>query len=107
MEVNTLVRHKKLKTAGIGCIAKVLSKTVTVNWGTYEVTVCKPSELQVIDTSKCPTIPWSIVRTKIVTQQGPDKVIIGNELMEYVGIGWTSQRVVTEADLKKYPRVVN
>jgi hypothetical protein len=32
--------------------------------------------------------------------------IVGNELKEFVGIGWITIRVATEDDLKQYPRVI-
>ena len=103
---NTLVRHKKLKTLGIGYIAKKKWKSYEVNWGTDDVKLCKQESLELVDVSKCNTVSWNVVRNKIITQQGPDIVIVGNELKEYVGIGWVTLRAITEDDLKKYPRAV-
>lgn len=38
--VNTLVRHKKLTTLGIGCISKVHPKHYTVNWELNDSNKC-------------------------------------------------------------------
>jgi hypothetical protein len=43
----------------------------------------------------------------IEKQGDPLTIIIGNELKQYVGIGWVSQRVITMDDLKRYPRLVD
>lgn len=109
MDTNTLVRHKKLKTLGIGCVAKVLSKSLKVNFGTEDVMTCKPEMLEPVDVSKSKTMTFSEFQRKNIAdswQGGQVRVIIGNELKEYVGIGWITQGVVTENDLEKYPRIV-
>jgi len=108
MEVNTLVRHKKLSTLGIGCISKKLSKHVYVNWGTHDVNKHSPSVLEVVDTSMCDTISFQKLKSMTITNINViPRVIIGNEVKEYVGIGWVSVKVVQESDLTKYPRVVD
>lgn len=110
MEVNTLVKHKKLKSLGIGCISKVLKNQVAVNWGTEDNSKHKESVLEIVDTSKCKTMPFHKWRNKNICNSWPSgqvRMIIGNEVKEYVGIGWISQGVVTEADLKKYTRVID
>lgn len=107
METNTLVRHKTLKTLGIGCVAKVMSKKAKVNFGLEDVLTCSQTALIPIDTSKCKTVTFLEFKNRILSDKSTlNNVIVGNELKEYVGIGWVTLRVVTEDDLKKYPRVV-
>lgn len=107
METNTLVRHKKLSTLGIGCVSKVLSKSVIVNFGTEDVKTCKIEQLVLIDVSKCKTIDFSEYRTRILKDNSTlNDVIVGNELKHYVGIGWTTTRAITIDDLNKYPIVI-
>ena len=106
MEVNTLVKHKKLNL-GIGCISRVLKNSVKVNFGETSIKTCKAELLEKIDTSKCQTIDWDIIRRKIFLKEDdiPD-IIIGNELKQWVGFGFVTKRVITLADLKNYQRVV-
>lgn len=107
ISVNTLVRHKKLKSLNIGCVSKLMKSTVMVNWGLDDCSKHKPEELEVVDTSKCKTVTMHEFASRILNDKSClDDVIIGNEVKHYVGIGWVSHGVVTEADLKKYPRVV-
>jgi len=108
MEINTLVRHKKLKTLGIGCVSKVLKSSLKVNWGLNDVGTHKENALEVIDTSACKNISFHDLRSMTIcnSKNIPDYVIIGNELKQWVGIGWVTQRVVTLEDLKKYARVI-
>jgi len=109
METNTLVRHKKLKSLGIGCVSKIMSKSLKVNFGTEDVMNCKAEMLVPVDVSKSKTITFSEFQRKTATNSwssGKVQVIIGNEVKEYVGIGWISVRVVTDDDLRKYPRIV-
>ena len=105
--VNTLVTHKKLKSLGIGCIAKELSKSYRVNFGTEDVLTCKKTAVEVVDTSACKTVTFNEFRNRILSDKSTlDYVIVGNVVKHYVGIGWLTVGVVKEADLKKYPRVV-
>lgn len=105
--VNTLVTHKKLKSLGIGCIAKELSKTYKVNFGTTDVFTCGKTSVEIVDTSKCSTISFYEFNTRILRDNSNlNRAIVGNELKEYVGIGWITLRVVTTDDLKLYPRVI-
>lgn len=107
MEVNTLVRHKKLSNLGIGCVSKVLTKSIRVNFGTDDVKTCKIDQLELIDVSKCKTVDFREFTTRTLRDNGTlNYVIVGNELMHYVGIGWITTRVVTIDDLKIYPRAV-
>lgn len=106
METNTLVKHKKLNL-GIGCISKVLSKSVRVNFGLEDTKTCKPEQLVLIDVSNCKTVTLREFQSRILNDKSTlNDVIIGNEVKLYVGIGWTTQRVVTLEDLKKLPRVI-
>lgn len=105
--VNTLVTHKKLKSLGIGCIAKELSKSYKVNFGTEDVLTCSKTAVEIVDTSKCKTVDFNEFRNRILKDNSTlDRAIVGNELKEYVGIGWITLRVVTMDDLTKYPRVI-
>ncbi len=110
MKTNILVTHKKLKTLGIGCVSKIISdKKVKVNFGLEDVMTCIVTAIEQVDTSKCKTMDFKTWQAKSMCnsfKSGEVRVIIGNELKEYVGIGWTTQRVVTIEDLKKYPRVI-
>ncbi len=109
METNTLVTHKKLGSLGIGCVSKIMSKKVKVNFGTDDTMTCDPKQLNVIDTTKCKTVSLRKFQSRILMSDKNntiDTVILGNELKHFVGIGWTTQGVVTMDDLKKYPRVI-
>lgn len=109
METNTLVTHKKRSSLGIGCISKVMKNSLKVNFGTQDTVTCNPTMLNVIDTSDCKTMSFAEFNSKSITngfKSGNVRVIIGNELKEYVGIGWITIRVVTYDDLKKYERVI-
>lgn len=110
METNTLVRHKQLRSAGIGCVAKVLTNKVKVNFGTDDVMTCSPKMLIPVDTSKCKTVTLREYQSRILMTEKKSKlndVIVGNELRHFVGIGWITTRVVTEEDLMQYPRVTS
>jgi hypothetical protein len=105
--INTLVTHKKLKSLGIGCIAKELSKSYKVNFGLTDRLTCKKTAVEPIDTSSCKTVSYREFRNRIMNDKSElNYAIVGNELMHYVGIGWLSERVITEGDLKIYPRVI-
>jgi len=109
LEVNTLVRHKKLQSLGIGCVSKIFKNNIAVNFGIYDCIKTKESMLEVIDTSKCKTISLREFQSRILNDKSTlNDVILGNEVLHFVGIGWTTRKeVVTEEDLKKYPRVIN
>ncbi len=108
MEVNYLVKHNKLKTLGIGCVSKKLSGKFKVNFGLTDVMTCSLSSLTEIDTTDCKTIElWELNKLAMSnSKELPPYVIMGNELRHYVGIGWVTHSVVTENDLKKFPRVI-
>jgi hypothetical protein len=102
IKVNTLVTHIKLKSVGIGCVAKVLRKTLKVNFGTDDVMSCTPKMLSVVDTNHCKTVSFHEYRSRILSDKSKlDYCIVGNELQHFVGIGWITIRVVTLDDLKK------
>lgn len=105
--INTLVKHKKLKTLGIGCISKELKNSYKVNFGLQDVLTCKKDSLEIVDISKCKTISFQQFKNRILSDNSVfSYAIVGNELKHYVGIGWITVRVVTQDDLTKYPRVV-
>lgn len=107
MEVNTLVRHNKLRSLGIGCVSKVLKSTVIVNFGESDVIKMKPADLTPVDTSRCKTIPFNDWRRQTATNHVKHNiVIVGNEVKQYVGIGWITERIVTDNDLKTLRRVI-
>ena len=108
MEINTLVRHKKLTSLGIGCISKVRKSSYRVNFGMDDCITCKESILTPVDVSSAKTLPFDDFRRMSIcnSKDLPKRVIIGNEVKEWVGIGWVSIGVVTENDLTKYSRVV-
>lgn len=104
--INTLVTHKKLNL-GIGCIAKEFKNAVNVNFGLNDTKKCKLDQLNIIDISNCKTVTFSEFRNRIMREKSTlNDVIVGNELKEYVGIGWTTLRVINMSDLTKYPRVI-
>lgn len=110
MKTNTLVTHKKLRTLGIGCVAKVKGKKLEVNFGKDDVLTCLPNVLQEIDTSKCKTISFKEVQSKAINNSFGKLgsiFIFGNEVKQYVGMGFVSLRVVTDEDLKQYKRVIH
>ena len=105
--VNTLVTHKKRKSLGIGCIAKELKNSYKVNFGLYTTMTCKKDAVEVVNTSKGSTISFREFNTRILRDNSTlDYAIVGNELKQYVGIGWITIRVVTINDLNLYPRVI-
>jgi hypothetical protein len=108
MNVNSLVKHNKCKSLGIGCISKKLSGKFKVNFGLTDVITCSLSSLTEIDTTNCTTIELHKLNRLTIgnSKELPPYVIMGNELRHYVGIGWVTHRVVTEDDLKKFPRVI-
>ena len=105
--INTLVTHSKYKTLGIGCISKELKSSYRVNFGLDDTMTVKKDKVRVVDTSKCKTVTLSEYAQRILNDKSTlNYCIIGNELRQYVGIGWITLRVVTYDDLTKYPRVI-
>jgi len=107
--VNELVKHKTL-SMGIGCIAKVYKKHYTVNWGLDSHSKVLQKDVELIDTSLCPTVKFSDYKNRILmadpVTKNLNEVILGNVVQRFVGIGWINRKVVDEKDLKKIPRVV-
>ena len=106
METNTLVRHKKLKSLGIGCVSKVLKSSVRVNFGLEDTITTKETQLELVDVSGTKTMTFNELKAKLLNND-LGYIIIGNELKQSVGIGLIPVRVVTEEDLKLYTRVIN
>jgi hypothetical protein len=75
-----------------------------VNFGLDGVMTCRKDSLEVLDTSKCATVPFEAYRTRILKDKSEfNYCIIGNEVRHFVGIGWIIEKVVDENDLTKYP----
>ena len=108
MEANTLVKHKAHKFLGIGCVAKKLSAKARINFGLDGYMTCSLSCLEELDTTECKTISFEELKRMTVSNSSdtPKYVIIGNELRHYVGIGWVTERVIVEEDLKNFLRVI-
>lgn len=104
--INTLVVHKS-KSLGIGCITKELKKSYRVSFGLYGKMTCGKVVVEPIDVSGCVTVTFDEFQRRVLSNNTKlNRCIVGNELKQYVGIGWITERVVTFDDLKKYPRVV-
>lgn len=109
LKINDLVTDTSGKHHGIGCVSKVFKNQVQVNFGLYDSVKISPSKLVLVDTSLCKTVTLSEYQSRIMCVKTNDSLndcIVGNEVRHFVGIGWTKQRVVTEDDLKVFPRVV-
>lgn len=107
MEANTLVTHTKIRSLGIGCVAKKMKRKIRVNFGTDDYIDCEESMLKKVCVKKSKTISFKTFRSRILHDNSSlDFAIVGNELKQFVGIGWITIRVVTEADLKIHPRVI-
>jgi hypothetical protein len=105
--VNTLVMHKKLKTLGIGCVAKELKHSCKVNFGLEDTIMVKKDLLEEVDVSECKTISFKEFSSYILKSNPPHNYcIVGNELRHFVGIGWIKVRAIIHDDLMKYPRVI-
>lgn len=106
-KINTLVTHKK-SSYGIGCISKILKRGCVVNFGLNDSVCCKSSQLTPLDVSSCKTITFNEVKAMMLSNSDklPKYLIIGNELQEYVGIGWIKKRIITVEDLTEYQRVI-
>jgi len=109
LPVNTLVTHKRGAFDGIGCVTKVFTKSVRVNIGMSESMTCKFDALESVDVSRCRELKFVDFKIKSMNNSPdlPKRVVIGNIISEYVGIGWIKIGVVTVEDLQKYPRVVD
>ena len=107
MQAGQLVTLIKEPELGIGCVSKLLKVSYRVNFGTAEVRTCKPTELRKVNTADVSKISFSEFRSRILKDKSTlNKCIVGNEVMEYVRIGWISRGVVTLKDLKEIPMVV-
>ena len=106
--MNTLVRHTSLSSLGIGCVSKEYKTKVKVNFGMDKTMSLSRKNLKEVDVSQCKTVSFERYRRRIMNVKDLDIncVIVGNEVHEFVGIGWIKIGVVTEEDLKKYPRVI-
>jgi hypothetical protein len=121
MRINQLVRvwlpalkvtpEKTLLSRGqIGVITRILETRVEVRFTEEDFYKFKFEQIVPVDISESFTVSFSELRRRSITNNFDNfatKVILGNEVKEYVGIGWVLQNYVTEKDLALYPRVVD
>lgn len=106
-KVNDLVRVKSDLSLGICTVARVMKHSkVEITFGKYDKQKIKTDLLELVDTSKCPTMTMEEFRQKRMDNT-LDMFIVGHELCKYVGIGIVTHSLVTEEDLKLYPRLVH
>jgi len=108
LDVSTLVRDKKSEYSGIGCVYKKLKNHSYTKWGENSQAKMPDGRLEIVDTSMCGKIEFEKFRGMLAinSKDLPPRVIIGNEVVEYVGIGSITIKVVEESDLSKYPMIV-
>jgi len=119
MKVNDLVHIKPLpprkgeelkvqffgsENPTIGVICRVLKRCVEVRLNSKTFIKFQPEQLEIINTTFCKTVSFS--ETQSLEPQH-SVIIFGNELREYVGIGWATMGIINLQDLEKYPRVVS
>ena len=102
-DVNKLCYYKK----DICAIAKETKTHYFVNIGTSLQKKVAKSKVIFIDTSNCQEMKYSELKRLMLGNKLEEKVIIGNELKKFVGIGLITERVIKEADLKTYKRIVD
>ena len=96
--INKLVIHKQ-RELGIGCISKELKDSYKVNFGLDDCKTVKKDMVTFLDTSKCKTVTYQEFKSRILIDKSClNDVIVGNELLHYVRIGWTKTRVVNFSD---------
>ena len=106
MKVNQLVN---VTGYNIGVISRVLKKSVEVRFDENTYIKVKPERIRYVDDSATTTIPWSEFIRKSLTHEWDSykgKIILGNEVKEWVGFGWVTRRIVNDTDLIYWPRVV-
>jgi hypothetical protein len=115
MRINQLVKvlilpakTDYLLNGKIGVITRVLKTKVEVRFKDDTFIKFRPEQIEIVDTHHCETIPYSRYRNRIIDEKDTlDKAILGNELKQFVGIGWVTVEWVTERLLGMYPRVVD
>jgi hypothetical protein len=106
MKVNTLVRKSGMNRIGVIC--RVLKRSVEVRWDQEHFEKVKPESLERVNVAGCRTISFTdFKRQTMLNTVKENRVILGNELKEYVGIGWLTNRLINEEDLLSFPRVVD
>lgn len=103
-----LVYHKDLQgMLGIGVIIQARRRSALVKFG-LDTSPFPNSDLDLIDTSHTKTIPlWELKKQTALGKPAYPKIIIGNQLHEYVGIGYIAIKIINEDDLHMYPRVID
>ena len=92
----------------IGVITRVLKTRVEVRFKDDTFIKFRPEQIETIATHHCETVAFSRYQARILNQdQELDRVILGNELKKFVGVGWVTEDYVTERLLGMYPRVVD
>lgn len=111
VKVKVLIRPAKtdyLMNGKIGVITRVSKARVEVRFKDDTFIQFRPEQIEIVDTHHCETVPYSRYRKRIIDEKDTlDRVILGNELKAFVGIGWVTEDWVTERLLGMYPRVVD
>lgn len=103
MQTNTLVKHKHLKSLGIGVVSRTLKSSIEVTFGENDIRKLKPEELRQIDASKIKTVSFADVKNRM----SKDKYYIHkNVLAQLVGISWIFIRNISEEDLEQFKVVI-
>jgi hypothetical protein len=102
------------KDGSIGVITRVLKQKIEVKFSSTRIYKFNPEQIEIVDVSACETIPFLEMKKSSVTGKAPEingvvhnKVILGNEVSEFVGIGWVLYTYVTKESLSIYARVVD
>lgn len=105
-ESGVLVTHREFTKMGIGVVGKHLKVNVRVVWSGGRILNVSPEDLTTVDVSRCETMTHQEYIDRFLKSDGTRYAILGNQLMEYVGIGWMRSRYITAEDLQNYPRVI-
>lgn len=101
---NTLVKHKRLNSLGIGIVNRSLKNKVEVRFGQKEIGKFSHDEIAPVDTTGVKTVPRAFFESGGVKD---DFLIFGNLLQHFMGIGgWIFIRVATEDDLKRFKVII-
>lgn len=105
MKTNTLV--KKPGREEIGVVCRILKKTVEVRWNEMLFEKIRPEKLCICECQGREFIGFTDFKRQTFTNTvEKTRVILGNELKEWTGIGWVKLRLISEKDLSSYPRIV-
>lgn len=108
---NQLVRHSVLTLNGIGVVVKVLKRSILVKWKGGDYSNAQGHMLRAVELPPgVRKIPYPVFKKWTETGVVPDDcatVILGNEVRQWVGIGWVDIGLVQEDDLGKYPIITD